>query len=159
MAPVAPNEAAEASQELAAEISNLERTAGEIARLAGEGPESAKYGLSLLLMNYYTGAERLFVRIEALFGIRPDRGERWHADLLNRMTLVVPSLRPAVITGETARLLRPLLGFRHVIRNLYFWDIDRAQVDRHVADLPAIHASLAADVGKFRSFLEALAEG
>ncbi|MGB9887889.1 MAG: hypothetical protein ACPLRW_12990, partial [Moorellales bacterium] len=44
---------------------------------------------------------------------------RWHKQLLNRMTLEVPEVRPPVISKDLARTLDEYLRFRHVFRNVY----------------------------------------
>ena len=72
-----------------------------------------------ILHDFYTGAERIFVRIaEELNGGVP-RGEQWHRQLLQDMALEVPEVRPAVIAPDLAGALGEYLRFRHVFRNVY----------------------------------------
>ena len=42
-----------------------------------------------------------------------------HKRLLNKMTLKIPGLRPAVISKELKEALDEYLRFRHVFRNVY----------------------------------------
>ena len=73
------------------------------------------------------------------------------------MTLDVPGVRPSVISEETAVALEDFLGFRHIVRNLYTWDLDPAKVSRLVEQLPQVISMLDADLEKFGHFLEAAA--
>ncbi|MFN2131705.1 MAG: hypothetical protein ACK2VD_14340 [Anaerolineae bacterium] len=48
--------------------------------------------------------------------------------LLEQMAAEVPSVRPALISGETRQLLDEYRGFRHVVRNVYAFRFDLAKV-------------------------------
>jgi hypothetical protein len=69
----------------------------------------------------------------------------------------LPSIRPAIIGADTQELLGRLLGFRHVVRSLYSWRLDKARVDELAAIVPTAHAALAADLAAFNDFLAQLA--
>ena len=44
----------------------------------------------------------------------------WHRDLLDRMTLEIPEIRPALLTDPSlAERIDELRRFRHLFRNLY----------------------------------------
>lgn len=71
-----------------------------------------------LLHTIYTAWESAFHRIATTFENRLD-ASRWHEQLLKRMTLEIPGLRPAVIDAATADELAILRGFRHFFRHNY----------------------------------------
>lgn len=73
------------------------------------------------LSKYYTCLETVFLRISKFFenDLSPSR---WHQDLLDRMALDIPEIRPAVIGGRTCKCLRELLRFRHFTR--YYFELD-----------------------------------
>ena len=76
-----------------------------------------------ILHDFYGRVEGIFERIaDELDGGRP-QGARWHRQLLDSMTLEIPSVRPAVITPELAGRLREFLAFRRRFRNLYGFDL------------------------------------
>lgn len=70
------------------------------------------------MVDYYTCLETCFFRISQLFEnhLSPDR---WHADLLEKMTLSMPDIRVAVIPEPVAADLNELMKFRH-FRRYYF---------------------------------------
>ena len=74
--------------------------------------------LGYTLHNLYTAFEAYFVRVAKFFENQLDE-TGWHKSLLDRMTLDVPDVRPALLRADTAEKLRELLQFRHVFRNLY----------------------------------------
>jgi len=83
-----------------------------------------------ILHDFYSGIERIFVRIaQELNGGVPGT-ERWHRDLLLDMSLELDSVRPALITRELHDLLVPFLGFRHLFWNVYGFAIDGERIDR-----------------------------
>jgi|SRR3989339_1189962 len=73
-----------------------------------------------ILENYYTALETLFLKISQYFenNLPP---EKWHMELLSRMTLAVTGLRERVISDETRMHLLELLRFRHFKR--YYFEI------------------------------------
>jgi hypothetical protein len=156
---VAPVEAATALRlraELTKELANLADVATALGARRALANEDAIYAAALLLMSWYTGAERALSRIASAFGGLPT-GARWHMDLLLDMTLDLAPLRPVVLRQATADALSDLLGFRHVVRNLYAWDLRRDEIERLLAAMPDTQRLLAEDLESFGSFLQSLA--
>ena len=75
-----------------------------------------------ILHDVYSGIERIFGRIADELDGGPPRGDQWHQQLLNSMTLQVPGVRPAIIAPELGAQLRDFLGFRHRFRHLYGYE-------------------------------------
>jgi len=78
-----------------------------------------------LMVDYYTCLETCFLRISQFFENHLSNN-RWHADLLEKMTLQIEGIRDAVISDESAAALMELMKFRH-FRRYYFemehdWD-------------------------------------
>ncbi|MBI4704034.1 MAG: hypothetical protein HY744_23240 [Deltaproteobacteria bacterium] len=143
--------------EIGNDLGQLARARDEVTSRAGATDQTTTYALALLLSNYYTGAEKLFKRMALPLGGLPPAGDRWHAQLLEDMTIELPGVRPAALAPATAEALADLLRFRHVVRNLYAWTVRRAEVDRLAAALPAAHEALEHDIGRFLLFVDALA--
>jgi hypothetical protein len=88
---------------------------------------------ALKLHNFYNGCERIFQIVASeLNGALPD-GYDWHKRLLERMTLDHEG-RPALISEETARILEKYLAFRHVVRNIYGYELESGRVAQLVAE-------------------------
>lgn len=124
MAALTTAEAARLAAEIDAELANVSRVVPQVVSRRSHSDETTTYAIALLLMNYYTGVERIFQRIAAQLGGVP-RGDRWHTQLLEDMALDIDGVRPAVVRQETVEHLSELLRFRHVVRSLYAWTLRR----------------------------------
>jgi len=70
----------------------LERSAEMLKALPGvEPPFERLAGLSQVLISFYTGLERIFERIVRRVDGSLPAGQRWHTDLLLRVSLTLPS--------------------------------------------------------------------
>ncbi|HBE44954.1 MAG TPA: hypothetical protein DDW17_05755 [Deltaproteobacteria bacterium] len=76
------------------------------------------------MADFYMGVEKIFRLIgEELNGGVP-KGEVWHKKLLRNMTLEIKGVRPAIISDELYQDLVKFLGFRHVVRQAYGFQLD-----------------------------------
>ena len=73
------------------------------------------------LVDYYTCLETMFLRISQFFENNLNK-EKWHADLLEKMTLRIEGIREPVIPERTQGLLSELMKFRHFRR--YYFELD-----------------------------------
>lgn len=122
-------------------------------------PEHAKlfYEVQALkLHNFYTGCERIFSLIVSEFNGGKPSGYDWHKRLLQRMT-VAQQERPPVISTETAQRLDEYLGFRHVVRNVYAFDLDTERVARLIQTYPAVWQQFEREIQEFITWLKELA--
>jgi hypothetical protein len=100
--------------------------------------------------------ENLFGRIATFFGNQITDRQRWHAQLLRRMTLDVSQVRPPVIGQDLYDSLDEMRRFRHLFRNAYVlnFDPDRLSIVlKHARRAEGLHRR---DIGKFIEFLTAL---
>jgi hypothetical protein len=88
-------------------------------------PETIENGIILaeILGNYYTCLETMFLRISQYFENSLPRGQ-WHKELLHKMSLEIPRLRPRLLSDESAAELDELLRFRHFRRYYLEFDYD-----------------------------------
>jgi len=70
------------------------------------------------------------------------------------MSKEMPGGRPAVISDEVATKLDEFRRFRHLVRNLYTFDLDDQKIEPLVELLPEIWPLLRAELAAFASFLE-----
>ncbi len=108
---------------------------------------------ALKLHNFYTGIERMFRKIaEDLNGGLPPSSE-WHKRLLLSMSLDLDSIRPAVISRETLSQLEDYLAFRHVVRNIYGFEIKEEKLFPLLKKIDAVWKDFYQDMKKFLLFL------
>lgn len=81
-----------------------------------------------LIENSYTAVETALFRIAQNFGNNLDP-THWHADLLRRMSVAVPEMRPQVISETTWSKLDELMRFRHFKRYYFNLDYDWTRLD------------------------------
>lgn len=151
-------------------IAELEGDVGELDR-AGQLNERAWHriqngaqdvldyaALGFTMHSIYGVMENYFLRISKFFENNLP-SDAWHKTLVERMSLDIPNVRPALFTArQDQEDVYALLRFRHRFRNLYGEDLNPELVSRLQTRLqgllqrfPEIHA-------KFRSNLTAVAE-
>jgi hypothetical protein len=108
-----------------------------------------------VLEDFYTCLETLFLRISHCFE-NSLRRERWHGDLLDRMTIDIPGIRQRVISDQTYGLLVEILRFRHFKRYYFELDYDWNKLDFLVSVYERARVSVRQDLAEFSGFLEKL---
>ena len=109
---------------------------------------------ALNLHGFYAGVERLLEIIaEAVDEARPLGGD-WHQALLSQMASEIPGARPPVLSATTRAHLDRYRGFRHVVRNVYTFNLDVQQIELLVMLLPHAAAEIDADLTAFADWLE-----
>lgn len=108
------------------------------------------------LHDYYCGMEKIFVHIARSFGGTLPKGEQWHKDLLEEMTLEIPGVRTALISKKTLAKLDELRGFRHVFRNAYGFSIDPVREQALLANLSGISSAVKKDIKAFFAEMDKL---
>lgn len=105
---------------------------------------------------FYAGLERLFELVASeVDGSRP-ASRHWHRDLLAQMSLAVADIRPAVLLPETRYVLAEYLEFRHVVRNVYTFNLRPERVAELVRGLRPTFDLVRRDRLAFAEFLEEL---
>ncbi|HNQ88057.1 MAG TPA: antitoxin [Verrucomicrobiota bacterium] len=140
------------------DIAALRRLAAELGSLAAalEVPgcgfrELAAAGY--LLHNLYNALENSFEQISRTFENHVvDRG-RWHRELLDKMFLTIPDVRPAVMPETTRAMLHDLRGFRHLFRHGYSFELDRDRVHALASRWLKEQDVILAALGHFRDYL------
>jgi hypothetical protein len=115
-------------------------------------------GIALNLHSFYTAIERILEDIAREVDGAVPSGPEWHRDLLAQLSADFPNVRPAVLQTSSRSCLNEYRGLRHVIRNVYTFNLKPARLQDLVAMLPACHDALVKDLERFCSFLEKLAD-
>ena len=106
------------------------------------------------MADFYMGVEKIFkLIIEELNGGAP-RGEGWHKRLLHTMSLEMKGLRPAVISKELYPDLLKFLGFRHVVRQAYGFQLDTRKLEELEKIFFKTWKRFSRELKKFCAFLE-----
>lgn len=117
---------------LQAEVTDDVRAATEAATLAGQrlaqGGDSGLESCAYQLARTFNIIEQMGLRIAKAFEnhIADERG--WHAELIHRLSLTVPGVRPALYEPEIIPALRDLRGFRHVVAHAYDLQLETDRV-------------------------------
>jgi hypothetical protein len=93
--------------------------------------------LGYTLHNIYCLMENYFLRIAKFFENSLDSETR-HRDLVRRMSIEIPEVRPALLDDDSAELIDELRGSRHIFRNIYQTKLKPAKVIEANKMLPEI---------------------
>ena len=113
-------------------------------------------GVALNLHSFYAGVERIFEDIARTVDASVPVGSDWHRDLLLQMSAEVPTVRPPIITRSTRRCLEEYRGFRHVVRNVYAFNLRPVRLKELAIELTACFKAVSDDLENFCIFLERL---
>lgn len=131
----------------------VSQTEGLMQKVKATGDTDYLGTIALNLHGFYSGAERIFRDIATdLDGSLPSSSD-WHRRLLRQMAANVLDIRPAVLNGPTLKALNELCAFRHVVRNIYSFDLVPEKVETLAANLPEVYALLSTDLDEFTQFL------
>lgn len=151
------------AERLRAEVLTLElvvaQATGAVDR-AIQHPQDQDYFLAAAafdLHGFYTGVERLLEMIAREVDGGQPTGQRWHRELLTQMALAMPGLRPAVLSSDTSTALTEYLEFRHVVRNVYTFNLRAGRVVELVGGVRAVYEQVTHDLLAFVAFLDGLA--
>ncbi len=141
-------------------LSDLERVvdrAEELVEKASRTGDSGYLdGAALNLHSFSAGVERIFEDIAREMEEEIPGGPNWHQGLLLQMSADIAGIRPPVIGQETRDCLEEYRGFRHVVRNVYTFNLRPARVRELAGGLRACHAAVVGDVNAFIDFLTGL---
>ena len=142
-------------------LATLDRIAGSLEHaVEHDAPalgrsENAAVMVAGLIENYYTCLETIFLRVSQFFENNLD-AERWHMDLLERMTRQVEGVRLAAVSAANYGNLLELLKFRHFRRYYFDLEYDWDRLDFLVKKARIAHPRVKDDLGSFVVFLKSL---
>lgn len=99
--------------------------------------------------NIYGAIENLLELLASHFENHISDTARWHTALLQRMSIEIPGVRPAVISSESHQLLNGLRGFRHFFRHAYGADIEYVQLKINLDKAQMLRPLLDTDIARF----------
>lgn len=150
----------ETEKELSLLRQTVETIGKRLTALAGkrEADDFTAYveSLALNLQSFYEGVESVFERVLDFSGEDKPSGPEWHMGMLERMSLPVKKLRPAVISLETAKELDAFRAFRHKVRHMYGFMIVPENVIAIAQKTKGGFEQLNSDLAMFMVFVEEL---
>jgi hypothetical protein len=143
--------------ELLAELEKIARLMDEyadfLAKYSGKMDAHLLRAKASFMADFYMGVEKLFrLIVEELNGGTP-RGEGWHKRLLHTMSLEIKGLRPPVISQKLYADLLKFLGFRHVVRQAYGFQLDEKKLDELEEIFLRTWKRFSHDIKQFCTFL------
>lgn len=138
-------------------ISNQEDTIAAIySKIAELKPlnEDKLVHIAYQLHNLYSAYEDIFKEISLTFENSTERSSGFHKNLLIRMKIAIPGIRPNVLSEESYLVLGELMGFRHVFRHSYNYNLasDKMEILRN--KILEQKTSIDSDISIFKQFLE-----
>ena len=110
-----------------------------------------------LLVDYYTCLETLFLRISQFF--ENDLAvERWHAELLEKMTLRIEGVRMPAVSDPAGQSLDELRRFLHFRRYYFELQYDWDKLTFLQKKLATLRTLVPQDLANFRQFLMELGD-
>ncbi len=115
---------------LRSDLSDLEQIYDELGDrvVAEDEAQESLIVQAYRLHNIYNACENMFRNIAVIFENQIDDKSGWHSELLQRMTLDLMPLRPAVIDDAAYEKLDELRRFRHFFRTAYGVSLDPERV-------------------------------
>ncbi len=140
--------------EIKDELSKLETLVNKLSGQKGRTDDDEVIeSAALRIHNFYTGCERIFKLIASEVNGGPPHEADWHKRLLNQVALDVDTIRPAVISRQTKTGLEELLRFRHIVRNIYGFELAPDRI-AHLIDLTLrLYPRFAQELDTFFEFL------
>lgn len=145
------------------ELAGLERVvdraerAMAAARQPSEEQDLYLDAAALNLHDFYAGLERIFYHIASMVDRTVPTGHDWHRELLRQMGIAL-AIRPHILSVATMKAVDEYLRFRHVVRNIYTFELEANQLERLVQNLSPTFKQVQAELLAFATFLEKLAQ-
>lgn len=109
--------------------------------------------IALNLHGFYTRVEHIFEDIAQNWDGFIPKGGAWHSELLVQMSSET-ALRPRVIKTSTRRCLEEYRSLRHVIRNVYAFNLRSTRLIELAEGVESCFQQLGDDLANFIAFLE-----
>ncbi len=111
-------------------------------------------GVALNLHGFYSGLEHIFKKIASSVDESIPTDSNWHQELIRQMSIEVAGVRPAVISAELRIALEEYRGFRHIVRNVYTYQLNPEKLERLILMLRETLLRAERELLAFAKFLE-----
>ena len=114
---------------------------------------------ALRLHNFYTGCERIFKLIVSEVNGGVPHELDWHKRMLTQVSLEIEDIRPAVISLKTKNDLEELLRFRHIVRNIYGFELKPERIQTLITLTLSLFPRFTKEIENFMAFLIGIYNG
>lgn len=140
--------------EISSQVGEIEQIYLKIEERRRKRGKVASESLAYQLHNLYCAFEDLFRMVADRFENHIEERSRFHVELLKRMAIAIPGVRPALISRKAFELLDSLRAFRHFFRHAYGYELDDRKVRLILEDATRLKGVYPPDVEEFLSSLE-----
>ncbi len=105
---------------------------------------------------FYTALEDLFKQIAKSFENHMENMGSFHKELLIRMNMEIPSIRPSVISHQSLLLLDKVRSFRHFVRHAYDCELEKNELQLIQTKLRSDFKEVEKNLTCFRKYLQEL---
>lgn len=114
--------------EMRDDVRIAERAGGYAKTRFAEPTVACLEGCAFHLVRLFNVVEQMALRVAGAFENDVTEDGGWHAELLRRVSIEIPGVRPALFPKSARPALRDLRGFRHVITHAYDLELDRKRI-------------------------------
>jgi hypothetical protein len=107
-----------------------------------------------LLHNLYSAYEDIFKEISYSFENNIEGRLNYHKNLLLRMKIDIPGIRPKLLCESSYIVLGELMGFRHVFRHAYNYDLAPDKLKNIREKVLESKTIIDQDLQEFKKFLQ-----
>lgn len=133
----------------------FETYSGLLERVRRETPGMIEItAIASVMHSFYNGLENIFRSIAREIDADIPTGDRWHRDILTKMTEST-DFRPPVLSHETFLRLTEYLAFRHFYRHSYSFILEWDELEKLVIPLPKIWEQVKHELNTFLDTLTA----
>jgi hypothetical protein len=111
------------------DLEAIERLAPALQALPADANYAACAGAAYALHNLYNALENSFEQISRTFENHVVDRDQWHRELMLKMFLAIPGVRPPVLPDSARPLLNELRSFRHLFRHSYDFQLDPVRLN------------------------------
>jgi hypothetical protein len=110
--------------------------------------------VALNLHGIYSGIERIFELIVRRVDQNMPAGDLWHRQLLKQVSQDKRDIRPSVIGPESFVFMDELRRFRHLVRNVYTFNLLPDKIEPVISGLTGVWPRVKAEILAFADFLD-----
>lgn len=114
--------------EISADLQVIQATAGLAKERFDLGSDAALEAAAYQLSRCYNALEQMAARIAKGFENQISDRTGWHVELMRRLSMAIPGIRPALFPPEMRADLQELRGFRHVFHHAYDLVLDSGRL-------------------------------
>jgi hypothetical protein len=103
---------------------------------------------AMILQSFYYGIEKMLILIIQHYDGQLPNGSKWHKDLLDK-AFVADKNRKAVFFNASQIELKDYLKFRHLIRNVYVFQLEWDRMNNLIFGLHDLWETIKGDIHTF----------